>query len=73
LSDIEPVVLDKTKSIVASVEPFPPLNVDTEMSSSVKKKKAVDSNKRADSQSCSKPHEHDGMSYTFHKMLANGW
>jgi len=33
----------------------------------------VDPNNRADSQSCSKPRLHDGMSHTFHKMLSNGW
>jgi hypothetical protein len=52
---------------------FPPLNIHAEMSSPVKKKRALDPNKRADSQSCSKPCVHDGMLYTIHKMLSNGW
>ena len=73
LSDIEPVVLDKTNSNYASFEPFPQLKVDIEMSSPVKKKRAVDPNNRADSQSCSKPCVHDEMSYTFHNMLSNSW
>ena len=66
-------MLDKTNSNYASFEPFLPLKVDIEMSSPIKKMRAVDPNNRADSQSCSKPREHDGMSYTFHKMRSNGW
>eukprot|EP00804_Cyclotella_cryptica_P019805 CCRYP_009698-RA/>CCRYP_009698-RA protein AED:0.16 eAED:0.16 QI:838/1/1/1/0/0/5/278/686 len=73
MTDIEPVVLDKTNNNYASFEPFPQLKVDIEMSSPVKKKRAVDPNNRADSQSCTKPRVHDEMSYTFHKMLSNGW
>ena len=40
LPDIEPVALDKANSMYASFEAFPPLNVDTEMSSPAKKKRS---------------------------------